>query len=234
MKKETQPKWPKLLVIVRHGESEQNVVTDLLEKDLIHNLGELEKIRNMDIRLTTKGIRQAKKAGKYLSKKFNRFDMCFCSPYKRTKQTSKAIISKLPYKLKIHYDNRLREKEFGRFSHIPKKQIKISYPEEWKDRKREGKYWYRLPRGENYPDVEMRVHSFLDKLIRDCRQKNILIVTHQVTYKSFRTLFQHLSEKQVLNLPKTPNCGIQVYELETKKSKTGRMKLKLYDKVVHR
>ncbi len=229
MKKEIQPKWPKLLVIVRHGESEQNVAIDLFDRNLISTLDKLKKVRDMDIRLTKKGIRQAKSTGKYLAKKF-RFDVCYCSPYRRTKQTAKAIISKFNYKLKTIYDNRLREKEFGRFSSFSMKQIKLVFPEEWKDRKREGKYWYRLPRGENYPDVEMRVHSFLDKLTRDCRGQNVLIVTHQITYKSFRTLFEHLSEKQVLKLQKTPNCGIQVYEIDTKKSKTGRMKLVLYDK----
>jgi len=228
----TKLKWPKFLVIVRHGESEQNLAEDLLQKGVGELLKKQQAIRDADIPLTEEGISQARLTGKYLAEK-PKFDICFSSPYKRTLQTSEAIISNLGYDLKIYKDNRLREKEFGRLHGMSTEDIKEKYPEEFEDRKRDGKYWYRLPRGENYPDVEDRVHAFLDKLHRSWAGKNVLVVTHQVCYKSFRTLFEHLDEEQVLQLPETPNCGIQVYELDTSTVKEGRMKLVEYDVVVY-
>ncbi len=193
---------------------------------------EQKKIRDADILLTDEGISQAQETGEYLSKG-EKFDICFSSPYMRTLQTAENITSKLPYKVKIFKDNRLREKEFGRLHGYKTEEIKEKYPEEFEDRERDGKYWYRLPRGENYPDVEARIHSFLDKLARDYGGSNVLVVTHQVCYKMFRALFEHLGEKEVLALEETSNCGIQEYKIDTSKRKEGRLKLVSYNKVVY-
>lgn len=226
----TNLKWPSRLVIVRHGQSEQNAALDLLEGDLEKTLREQKEIRDADIKLTDLGIWQAKKTGKFLRKN-SKFDICFCSPYERTLQTAEGIISGLNYKLKIYKDNRLREKEFGRLHGFTTEEIKEQYPEEFRIRERDGKYYYRLPGGENYLDVEQRVHGFLDKLARNYGGKNVLVVTHQVPYKLFRALFEHLGEEEVLALEDTPNCGIQRYKINTSKVKHGRMKLKSFNEV---
>ena len=52
-------KWPSLLVIVRHGHSEQNALVDLLQPDLDRELQRLKTIRDADIALTATGIWQA-------------------------------------------------------------------------------------------------------------------------------------------------------------------------------
>lgn len=221
-------KWPKRLVIVRHGQSEQNVALDLLEDGLEERLAEQKQIRDPDVRLTRRGIEQARETGKYLSAK-GQFDQCYSSPYERTLQTAREIIDNIGYELRLFTDNRLREKEFGRLHGHSKQEILEKYPEEFEDRERDGKYWYRLPRGENYPDVEARVHSFLDKLVRDYGGKSVLVVTHQVPYKMFRALFEHLDEKQVLALADAPNCGMAEFKIDTTKYAEGRMKLANYN-----
>ncbi|MFH1064436.1 MAG: histidine phosphatase family protein, partial [Candidatus Woesearchaeota archaeon] len=188
-------KWPNRLVIVRHGQSEHNVALDLLEDGLENRLEEMRKIRDADIALTPTGVWQAEQTGKMLAA-YPDFDICFSSPYERTLQTSYSILSQLPYEVKLFRDNRLREKEFGRLHGLSTDEIKENHPEEYAGRELEGKYWYRLPGGENYPDVEERVHSFLNKLHRDWSGKNVLVVTHQVPYVSFRKMFEHLDEEQ--------------------------------------
>ena len=225
-------KWPKRLVIVRHGQSEQNVALDLLEDKLDAILQEQKEIRDADIRLTSVGVWQAEQTGLYLAAT-EPFDICFSSPYARALQTAEAIVSKLAYGLSIYKDNRLREKEFGRLHGFTNQEIRERYPDEFHDRKRDGKYWYRLPRGENYPDVEGRVHSFQDKLVRDYGGKNVLVVTHKIPYKMFRALFEHLDERGVLELEDTPNCGIQEYVIDTTARPEGRMKLIQFNKVVY-
>lgn len=170
-------KWPIRLVVIRHGQSEQNVALDLPEDNLGELLEQQKKTRDADIQLTETGIWQAQRAGSHLAQ-YNPFDICFSSPYRRTLQTSEGIISNLGYDLRIFKENRLREKEFGRLHGFKTDEIRVLYPKEFEDRERDGKYWYRLPRGENYPDVEARVHSFLDKLTRDYRGKNVLVITH--------------------------------------------------------
>ncbi len=226
-------KWPRKLVIIRHGQSEQNAALDLLEDNLEELLEQQKKIRDADIQLTEIGIWQAQETGAYLAE-YEPFDICFSSPYRRALQTSDEIISRLGYNLTIFKENRLREKEFGRLHGFKDDEIKKKYPEEFEDRERDGKYWYRLPRGENYPDVEDRVHSFLDKLVRDYGGKNVLVVTHQVPYKMFRALFEHLDEKAVLALEDTPNCGIQEYRIDTSKTEEGRLKLIKFDDIAYK
>ena len=183
------PKWPRKLIIVRHGESELNKARDKLELEFSkEDLEKLSTVRDPDIKLTKLGIWQAEQTGIYLNK-MGIFDICLSSPYERTLQTSKWIISGLSSPPEIYQDIRLREKEFGRLHGLSKEQIKEKYPDEIKFRNIEGKFYYRLLGGENYPDVAMRVHSFMDKLVRDFGGKQVLIVTHQVVYNLFRYWF---------------------------------------------
>ena len=225
-------KWPNRLTIVRHGQSEQNVALDLFDEGLDEALRYQKEVRDAEIVLTKTGVWQAEKTGLYLAAT-KPFDICFSSPYKRALQTAAAILSKFDCQVKTYKDNRLREKEFGRLHGFSTEEIRERYPEEFHDRERDGKYWYRLPRGENYPDVEARVHSFLAKLHRDYTGKSVLVVTHQVPYKMFRALFQHLDEEGVLALPDTPNCGIQEYRIDVSRVSEGRLRLVEFNKTAY-
>jgi len=222
-----QPKWPKRLVIIRHGQSEQNACLDLYQDDL-DTLLAMAAVRDCDIKLTDFGKWQAEQTGKYLANT-DEFDICFSSPYHRAVSTAELIAKELPYKLKIYKDNWLREKEFGRLHGLNGKMVREKFPLEYEIRNRDGRYWYRFPGGENYCDVEMRVHCFLEKLSRDYAGRSVLVVTHQVPYKLFRAMFQHLDEEGVLKLEPVHNCGVQEYLLDRTKSLGGRMKLKTFN-----
>lgn len=228
----TQLKWPTRLTIIRHGQSEQNVALDLFQHDLDGVLAEQKKIRDADVRLTEKGIRQAQETGKYLNSTAP-FDICFISPYQRTVQTSQEIIQQLDYELTMYSDFRLREKEFGRLHGFTTQEIKNKYPEEYEDRERDGKFYYRLPRGENYPDVCSRVYSFLSKLNRDYAGQSVLIITHQVPYILFKAIFEHLNEKEILALGSPPNCAIEQFEIQTDKHPEGRLIQTMYNYVAY-
>ncbi|MBN2880675.1 histidine phosphatase family protein [Candidatus Woesearchaeota archaeon] len=223
-------KWPKKLTIIRHGQSEQNVALDLFQDNLEEILKKQKQIRDQDIKLTDIGIWQAQETGKYLATQ-EQYDICFVSPYVRTLQTAENIIKNLNYEIKLFEDFRIREKEFGRLHGYTTKEIQERYPEEFEDRQRDGKFYYRLPRGENYLDVGDRIHSFLDKLHRDYREQNVLVITHQVPYVMFRALFEHLNEKQILELGDVPNCGIEEFIIDTEKHPEGRLKLKEFNLV---
>lgn len=225
-------KWPNRLTVIRHGESEQNVALDLFQHDLEGVLAKQKKIRDADIQLTKKGFWQATETGKYLNT-ISPFDICFVSPYCRTLQTIEAIQKELDYELLVYNDFRLREKEFGRLHGFTTKEIKAKYPDEYEDRERDGKFYYRLPRGENYPDVCDRIYSFLSKLSRDYAGQNVLIITHQVPYILFKSLFEHLNEAEILALPKPPNCAIEQFELETGKHPEGRLVQKIFNYIAY-
>jgi broad specificity phosphatase PhoE len=226
-------KWPRRLVIIRHGQSEQNVALDILDGNLDDVLAKQKMIRDADIALTEEGIRQATETGKYLSGT-DQFDICFVSPYVRTMQTAEHILANLGYDIKLFKDYRLREKEFGRLHGYTTEEIKKNYPEEFENRKRDGKFFYRLPSGENYLDVGDRIHSFLDKLHRDYQGKSVLVITHQVPYVMFRAAFEHLDETGVLALGDVPNCGVEEFNIDTKTHSEGRLNLSKYNLVAYK
>ena len=226
-------KWMDRLVIVRHGESQRNV-----GKGEALRAGRLEYhggVRDMDVTLTSRGIAQAEATGKYLARKF-RFDKVFVSPYERAIQTTQLMMKCFADPVDLTYEERIREKEFGVLDGLTKEGIKKKYPEEWARRERDGKYYYRPPGGESYPDVALRIHSFLGTLVRDCRKQSVLVVCHSVVVLMFRRLLERLTEKELLAIDRDPeqdvcNCSVTWYEFDPRAGDKGRMVLREFNGV---
>jgi len=226
-------KWMNHLVIVRHAESQRNV-----GKPAAQAAGQLEyhgNVRDMDVLLTPNGQRQAGATGKYLAGKF-RFDRLFVSPYERTVQTAELMLKYFPYPLEMTLEERVREKEFGILDGLTRKGIAQKYAEEVKRRDRQGKYYYRPPGGESYPDVALRVHSFLGTLVRECRRQSVLVVCHSVVVLTFRRLLERLTEKELLAIDRDPgqdvcNCSVTWYEFNPSAGGKGRMALHQFNGV---
>ncbi len=223
-------KWPSNVVLVRHGESLVNVEKERLREQPSEDLYIKTTLRDMSIPLTKKGEAQAKAAGKIL-KKYPKFDAVIVSPYKRAEQTARIILKELGYKPKIVSEERVREKDFGIMDKLTPKGERFFYPQEVERKSWDGKYYYRPPGGESYPDVALRVHSFFDTLIRNYKQKNVLIVTHSITILMFRKLLERLSEEEVLDIhenQRIENASISTFSYEEGKRK---LSLKEWSKV---
>ncbi len=226
-------KWMTHLVIVRHGESQRNVgrMAALAAGEHAYH----GDVRDMDVPLTARGTKQAEYTGRHLARKF-RFDRVFVSPYLRTVQTADCLLSRFPYHVDVTYEERIREKEFGILDGLTRPGIAALYPEELRRREREGKYYYRPPGGESYPDVALRLHSFLGTLARDCRQQSVLVVCHSVVVLMFRRLLERLTEKELLAIDRDPeqdvcNCSITWYEFDPTLGNKGRLVLREFNTV---
>ena len=117
----------------------------------------------------------------------------------------------------IIYDERIREIEFGLLDGLDRRGIEVKYPEEIIRRAKEGKYWYRAPGGESRPDVKIRIRSFLDTLVRDCRGLNVVIVCHSVVVLSFRATLEKWGEDDYLQVDKendVKNASLTHYAYE--------------------
>ncbi len=234
-RKMTRPeqKWVDHLVIVRHGESQRNV-----GKQAAQEAGHLEyggNIRDMDVTLTPRGVKQAEVTGEHLGQKFH-FHRIFVSPYVRTVQTAELMTEHSHPRPLISYEERIREKEFGILDGLTKAGIAKKYPEELRRREREGKYYYRPPGGESYPDVSLRVHSFLGTLARDCRRQSVLVVCHSVVVLTFRRLLERLTERELLAIDRDPeqdvcNCSVTWYEFDPRAGEKGRLVLREFNGV---
>lgn len=192
-------------------------------------------MRDIDIGLTQMGERQAVATGKALGAHF-RFDRLFVSPFARTLETARILVQQFPYPLDMIEDDRLREIDFGVLDGLTKHGIAHFQPEEMKRRARLGKYHHRPPGGESYPDVALRLHSFLGTLTRETAGESVLVICHSVVVLVFRKLLDRLSEKQVLAIEsdKTQeirNCSVTHYAFDPKAGSQGKLVLKDFNRI---
>ena len=88
------------LYVIRHGKTDWN---------------EIKRIQgSTDTSLNDEGIGMARKA--HDEYEGVRFDICFCSPLKRARQTAELLLEGRD--IPIEYDDRLRELSFGEFEGV--------------------------------------------------------------------------------------------------------------------
>jgi 2,3-bisphosphoglycerate-dependent phosphoglycerate mutase len=166
----------------------------------------------------------------YPSHGYGRIDTIFVSPYLRTRQSAEEVVKGLGYTPEIVVEERIREIEFGILDGLSPEGVMVKYPEEVARKKREGKYFYRAPGGENRPDVNLRIHSFLGTLTRSARQKNVLIVCHSVVVMCFRHLLERWGEDDYLQVDKENdvlNASLTIY------NGCNKLVLEAYNKIVY-
>lgn len=204
--------WPNMLVLVRHAESEGNVRS-------VDERAQFE-MPTYAYPLTALGRQQAEKTRYYLQKtigggcwynlsKF--FTLRYASYYERSRETLQIICPGA----KFYEDPRLAEAQRGIYHTMTSDQIEKSFPGELARKEREGLYHYRPLGGENWPDVELRIHSFLGTLSRDCDGKNVIMVVHGHWLILFQRLIHHFSIDEAVAKYKAgvfENASITIYK----------------------
>jgi broad specificity phosphatase PhoE len=206
------------LVIVRHGEAQLNVAQREAIRDGHPRFD--GTIRQTESPLTEKGILQAEATGKFLANE-PPFHRVFVSPYLRTMQTAEIMTRRFPYQAEIRYEERIRERESGIFAGLTRRAIREKYPEEFERNEREGRYYFRPLGGESYPDVNLRVQSFLTSMKHNFPGQRILVVSHAVVIWCFRRVLERLSERDLLSLLEHPDNEIVNASVTTYKADTG-------------
>jgi broad specificity phosphatase PhoE len=198
--------WPKLLVLVRHAESEGNVRT-VEEKTAFD-------VATYAYDLTERGRQQALITGHYLKERFGSFDTYYTSYYRRAVSTMNLMFPEA----KIYEDPRLAEAQFGIWHIMTRAQIEVQFPAELARREREGLYHYRPWGGENWPDIELRIHSFLGTLSRDYEDQKVLAVVHGHWTVLFQRLIHHYSIEETIRKYESgifENTSVTIYEGST-------------------
>lgn len=136
----------------------------------------------------------------------------FASPYKRTHRTGDGALSKLPRKVVLVLDDRLREIDFGIFACLTKKGRAARFPAEWEERRKVGKVNYRPKDGENWFDVADRLVEFqevqLDALPDDAV---VLIATHETVVSCTEWKWAG-ADVEVLGRQAVPSASITTYD----------------------
>jgi broad specificity phosphatase PhoE len=207
---------------MRHAESESNRRREYHEKADTREI-HIGQTRDADSPLTPLGREQARTTGAYLND-FGPFDILFVSPYQRTRETADLVLQALERKPPMVIEERIREKEFGILENLTKFGIRELHPQEVARKSLVGKYYYRPPGGESYPDVNLRLHSFLGTLVREHAGRRVLVVTHSVVVLLFRRLLERMEEKEVLALDRqdeVKNASLLIYELGSRDGREG-------------
>ena len=179
-----------MLYIIRHGKTDWN---------------EKRKLQGItDIPLNEEGRRMAAEAGEEY-KDIN-FDVCYCSPLVRAKETAEIMLK--GRNIPIIYDNRLREMGFGIYEgtencfDIPDCPIKVFFfhPEE-----------YKIPveGGESLDDVFKRTGEFLEEVVKPQLEagKDVLIVGHGAMNSSIVSIVKGLKREEFWSTG-IPNCKL--------------------------
>jgi probable phosphoglycerate mutase len=230
-------KWMTNLVIVRHAESQRNVAKEMTQAGIAETYG--DGTRDVDVKLTDRGHQQAEQSGTKLRDRLGfDFDRVFTSPYRRTVQTTEYLLKGFRHPPEPVLEERIREKEFGILDGLTKVGIERRYPGEKERKELNGKYYYRPPGGESYPDVNLRVHDFIGTMVRECREENVLVVCHSVIVLSFRHLLERMTEKDVLDVDvdkerEPKNCSITWYAFDASHGTRGKLRLKEYNLVLY-
>ncbi|KAJ5748939.1 uncharacterized protein N7511_010635 [Penicillium nucicola] len=202
---------PRMIILVRHAQSEGNKNRD------IH-----QTIPDHRVKLTTEGHRQAKEAGQRLRDLLHPDDTLhfFTSPYRRTRETTEGILESLTsdtpspspfprHTIKVYEEPRLREQDFGNFQPCSTEMERM-----WMERADYGHFFYRIPNGESAADAYDRVSGFNESLWRlfgeDDFANVCVLVTHGLMARVFLMKWYHWSVEYFEDLRNINHCEFVV------------------------
>jgi 2,3-bisphosphoglycerate-dependent phosphoglycerate mutase len=176
----------RLLVLVRHGQSEWNL------KNLFTGW--------RDVDLTELGIKEAREAGRKLKAQGLTFDVAYTSALKRAQRTLDLMLEELSLtKIPVTKDQALNERDYGDLSGLNKDDARKKWGEEQVHQWRRS-YDVQPPGGESLKDTVARtlpyyVQEILPAVLRGQRT---LVAAHGNSLRALVMVLEKLSQKQIL------------------------------------
>jgi broad specificity phosphatase PhoE len=207
---------PAALWLIRHGQSEGNVVRDEAERRqaLDYVLG----ARDADVPLSELGQNQARAFGSWLAEQpeDKHPDVVLVSPYLRARQTAELALEAAGLEhLPSGVDERLRDREMGEWDGLTWRGIVARHPEEAERAKLVGRFFHRPPGGESWADMCLRLRSLLADVAQELTGRRVLVVAHDVVIQLTRVVLDGMSEAEAVELVTTTsyaNCGLTTLE----------------------
>jgi 2,3-bisphosphoglycerate-dependent phosphoglycerate mutase len=176
----------RLLVLVRHGQSEWNL------KNLFTGW--------RDVDLTDKGVAEAQAAGRQLKALGLRFDVAYTSALVRAQRTMDLMLEELGQRsLPVIRDQALNERDYGDLSGLNKDDARKRWGEEqvhiWRR-----SYDVAPPGGESLKDTAARVLPYYiqDILPRVLRGERVLVSAHGNSLRALVMVLDHLSPQEIV------------------------------------
>jgi 2,3-bisphosphoglycerate-dependent phosphoglycerate mutase len=177
----------RLLVLVRHGESEWNLT----------NLFTGWK----DVDLTENGVKEARNAGRKLKAQGIRFDVGYTSALKRAQRSLDLILEEMGQSsIPVIQNLALNERDYGDLSGLNKDDARKKWGEEqvhvWRR-----SYDVPPPGGESLKDTAARVLPYYiqEILPRVLRGESLLVAAHGNSLRALVMVLERLDTKQILS-----------------------------------
>ena len=178
----------RLLVLVRHGESEWN------------KLNLFTGWRDVD--LSERGIEEARTAGRRLKAMGLTFDMAFTSALKRAQRTLDIILEEMGLVgIPVEKDQALNERDYGDLAGLNKDDARARWGEEqvhiWRR-----SYDIAPPGGESLKDTAARVMPYYEREIlpRVLEGKRVLVAAHGNSLRALVMQLDGLTPEQITQL----------------------------------
>jgi 2,3-bisphosphoglycerate-dependent phosphoglycerate mutase len=190
----------RLLVLVRHGESEWN------KKNLFTGW--------RDVGLTEQGIKEAREAGRKLKGQGLKFDVAFTSALVRAQRTLDLILEELGQAgIAVLKDQALNERDYGDLAGLNKDDARKKWGEE------QVHIWRRSfdiapPGGESLKDTLARTLPYYMSEIqpRVLRGERVLVVAHGNSLRGIIKFLSNIGDQEIVSL-EIPTGEPIVYEL---------------------
>lgn len=138
-----------------------------------------------DIALSPLGEQQSKEMGERYKDDY--FDVIFCSDLQRAYKSAEiAFGNKYP----IIKDARLRECNYGEFTQKSSDVVEIEKLKRIK---------VPFPSGESYEQTTLRMKNFLSDLLRDYKDKKVMIIGHRATQYGLENIINGVSLEQLIS-----------------------------------
>jgi 2,3-bisphosphoglycerate-dependent phosphoglycerate mutase len=176
----------KLLVLVRHGQSEWNL------KNLFTGW--------RDVDLTDQGVKEAREAGRKLKAQGLSFDVAFTSALKRAQRTLGLMLEELGQtKIEIIQDQALNERDYGDLAGLNKDDARKKWGDEqvhiWRR-----SYDIAPPGGESLKDTLARTLPYYvtDILPHVLRGERVLVAAHGNSLRALVMVLEKLSPEEIV------------------------------------
>jgi 2,3-bisphosphoglycerate-dependent phosphoglycerate mutase len=177
----------RLLVLVRHGQSEWNLTNQFTGWK--------------DVDLTPTGIEEACAAGRALKAQNIRFDVAFTSVLKRAQRSLDLMLEELGQKnIPVFKDLALNERDYGDLSGLNKDEARARWSDEqvhiWRR-----SYDVPPPGGESLKDTAARVLPYYiqEILPHVMRGESVLVSAHGNSLRALVMVLERLSTTQILD-----------------------------------
>ena len=164
----------KVLVFIRHGESEGNVIVRKLKAQ---GGGDFpltyQKTPDREIRLSHAGRIQCEAVAMFLKKTYAKVDSIYSSDHTRAKETCALVCAKAGYQTRVQVDPQLSERSWGRFHELSS----LKRSEIYKGLKRDPLHWP-MPDGESLLQARVRARLALERLSREHLNQVVVVFTH--------------------------------------------------------